>query len=678
MESQNENGNPALYLHREFELRAPKSATLLYAGLGLCVIYINGRRVGDAVLQSAFTDYRKSVLCEREDVTGLLLSGKNVIDVILGDGWYNQTAKDTWGFWRAEWRGARKLRLALIVGEETVLCSDTDWLMSAEGEIRSSSIRLGERHNCCKSIDWLRALPAVETEAPKGTLKICEMPPIRECEALDFVSCAPYSGGYLLDFGKSMAGYVRIEGNFPAGTIIKVRHGDRLENGRIDNTSNAQYIDNQVFEYQTDVYIADGTARVYFPLFVYHGYRYAEIEGLPEEPNKGSIKGISIHTDFARIGGFTCSDERLNTLYEMSIAASEANYVGIPTDCPHREKNGWTGDAQLSVEHYLLNYACEQNLLKWLEDIAEAQHKDGAVPCIVPTSGWGFDWGNGPAWDFALFALPRALKKYRGIENSVLQTAIRYHAFLETKSREHLVDWGLGDWNFPKCVPKDRIAPRELTSSCYYLEMTRLLAQWTGEMRYASLAEQIEGAIRQKYAGDTRMGSLACLTYFGIADRTEALLEALEANGWRYAAGILGVQYINNVLISHGHCDAFLRLLRTRGYPSFLEWADRGGTALWEDFEGTNSRCHQMYADLAAVLIKGVGGIRVRSAECVELCPDPVDLSSFEAHTALPSGTVSVAYASGAFTVRITGALEAVWTKDGGQILLKEGTHTLA
>ncbi len=674
---QHENGNPVLCLHRTFEVTETAPARVLYAGLGLSVVHINGRRVGDAVLQTAFTDYRKSVICAEEDVTALLRVGTNEIEVALGDGWYNQTAKDTWGFYHAEWRGERKLRLALFVGEKEVLCSDESWSVSTNGVIRESALRLGETHDCNRRIDWKTADRAIEHPAPAGRLKLCDMPPIRECECLDFVSCTDYGEGYLLDFGKNIAGYVRLNLQLPKGTTVRVIHGDRLENQRIDNESNAQYIKNENFSYQTDTYIADGETQCFFPLFAYHGFQYAEIEGLPDPPQKGEVQGISIHSDFRRIGSFRCSDADLNRLYDMSLAAAEANFQAFPSDCPHREKNGWTGDGQLSAEQYLLNYDCAQNLCKWLEDMAESQREDGAIPAIVPTAGWGFTWGNGPAWDFALFALPHLLKQYRGIENPVLQTAIRYHAFLQTKSVDDLVDWGLGDWNFPKCVPKDRIAPRELTSSCYYLQMTRFLAEWTGEEKYTELAERIGKAILAKYGNADQMGALAALTYFGLSDRTDALLESLEQAEYHYAAGILGVYYINNVLLAHGRCDVFLRLLRTRGYPSFLEWADRGGTALWEDFEGTNSRCHHMYSDIAAGMIKGVAGIRVLAADRVDICPDPVDLTEFEAMTELPAGRIAVAYREGKYQVEIPQGVRACFCKRDRRIELSAGVSEL-
>ncbi len=658
-QNQPECGNPALFLRREFELTEKAPARISYAGLGLSVVMINGRRVGDAVLETGFTDYRKSVIAASEDVGELLQVGKNVIEVMLGDGWYNQTAKDEWGFYQAPWRGARKLILSLTVGERVVLVSDTNWLASTEGFLRASAIRLGEVHDYRCRIDWTCAAHAILHEPPAGRLKYCEMPLIRECESLDFVSCTEYEGGWLLDFGKNIAGYARLYTILPAGGTVKLRHGDRLENGRIDNTSNAQYIGNAHFEYQTDTYISDGKQRSYHPHFAYHGFQYVEVEGLDHKPVKGEIQGISVHSDFCRIGHFRCSDERLNKLYEMSIASAEANFHAMPTDCPHREKNGWTGDAQLSIEQYLLNYECVQNFDKWLEDIAEAQREDGAIPCIVPTGGWGFRWGNGPAWDFALFAIPEAMERYRGYQNSVLPTAVKYFDYLEGKSEENLVRLGLGDWNYPKNVPVE-VAPLELIASCYYLQMSRLLARWTGEARYTKRAEAIRTAIDEKYADAPGMCAIAAMTYFDVRDRFEELLCELKKCDYHYRAGILGVQYVNRVLAERGRTDLILRLLRQKDYPSFLYWSELGGTALWEDFEGKNSRCHHMYSDIAAVLMRAVGGIRVLSPTEVCICPDHVDLDWFEVSTELPAGRVSVTYRDGSYTVELPDGVKQV------------------
>ncbi len=658
-QNQPECGNPALFLHREFELTEKAPARVEYAGLGLSVVWINGVRVGDAVLQTGFTDYRRSVITAREDVSELLQVGKNVIEVMLGDGWYNQTTRDEWGFSMAPWRGARKLILSLTVGERVALVSDTAWLASIDGFLRAGAIRLGETHDYRCHIDWTRAVHAIVHDAPAGRPKYCDMPPIRECERLNFVSCTKYEGGWLLDFGKNIAGYARLYAALPPGAAVKLRHGDRLENGRIDNTSNAQYIYNEDFEYQTDTYISDGEKRSYSPHFAYHGFQYVEVEGLEHAPARGEVQAISVHSDFRRIGRFQCSDERLNRLYEMSIASAEANFHAMPTDCPHREKNGWTGDAQLSIEQYLLNYDCVKNFGKWLEDIAEAQREDGALPCIVPTCGWGFHWGNGPAWDYALFALPEAMERYRGYKNAVLPTAVKYFNYLENKSVDNLVKLGLGDWNYPKNVPVE-VAPLELIASCYYLQMSRLLARWTGESRYTKRAEAIRTAIDVKYAAAPGMCAIAAMTYFGVRDRFDELLRELEICDYHYRAGILGVQYVNRVLTEKGRTDLILRLLRQKDYPSFLYWAEKGGTALWEDFEGKNSRCHHMYSDIAAVLMRAVGGIRVLSPTEVSICPDPVDLDWFEVSTELPAGRVSVAYRDGSYTIELPDGIKVI------------------
>lgn len=636
-EEQPENGNPAIYLRKTFEVKEKSPARVRYAGLGLSVVYLNGRRVGDAVLQCAFTDYRKRVLEAEEDVTGYLREGENELLVVLGDGWYNQTTRDEWGFFRAEWRAERKLLLTLTAGREKVV-TDGSWKVSAEGEIVRSALRLGETRDCRRKIDWDRAENAVVLPAPAGKLCLADFPPVRECETLDFASCTAYPGGYLLDFGKNIAGYVRIRAKEGR---IKVRHGDRLTEGRIDNASNAQYIYNKSFEYQTDTYILDGEERELNPEFAYHGFQYAEVEGLTRAPERGRVQAVSVHTDFRRIGKFRCSDERLNRLYEMSAASAEANFVGIPTDCPHREKNGWTGDMQLSAEMYLLTYACEKNLLKWLEDIADSQEPSGRIPCIAPTSGWGYDWGNGPAWDYALFELPDQLERYRGIPNRYRAVWEKYYGYLESRERDGLVKVGLGDWNYPKETEVE-VAPTELTDSCYYAKMGRMLGK---DVR------KTEKAIREKYGEARGMGALACLCYFGIAEKFEELLAEIERQEYRYKAGILGVKYVNRTLTERGRTDVLLRLLRAEGYPSFLNWSERGGTALWEDFEGKNSRCHHMYGDIAAELVRGVGGIRVKGPAEVEIRPDAAGLEWFEAETELPGGKVSVAYKNGGYSV---------------------------
>lgn len=618
-------GDPATVLRKTFDAAGTERTYLHVAGLGLFIAEINGKRVGRDVLNCPFTDYSESVLYATYDVTDLLRPKDNEIRVELGDGWYRQTARDEWGFSRAPWKDACKA-IVLIEGGASV-CSDESWTAAESGVTTASSLRLGERTDYGGK-ELVGEKNAVVLPPPKGKLKSMEEFPVRETEWIDFTGAKNYGGGVLYDFGTSVTGYVRIGKGF-SGRIL-VRYGDRLDGrGRIDNASNAQYV--YEGEYQTDFVAGDGR-REYSPKFTYHAFRWVEIEGLGEPLRKGELQAVFIRSSFERIGDFSCDSERLNRLYTLAVRSLECNFTGIPTDCPHREKNGWTGDMQLSAAAYLLNFDCAPNLYKWLEDVVEAQAEAGAIPCIVPTAGWGYDWGNGPAWDFALFEVPYRLWKIRGDGHAVgivYDACEKYLGFLRKKEEDGLIDWGLGDWNCPGDVGISA-CPVKLTSSCYYYESCRIFSEFSdylGERgkaeTYRNKAGDILSAIRREFLPGKEYGEsvtfLAALLYFGVTTDEEKtlaeLVALLEKLGYAACFGILGAKFTHNVLCRYGRQDVFLKMLGRSEYPSFGAWIEEGATSLWEDFEGKNSRNHHMFADVAAVMQTYLAGVGMREGK---------------------------------------------------------------
>ena len=204
------------------------------------------------------------------------------------------------------------------------------------------------------------------------------------------------------------------------GQKIEMLFGEHiLPNGQftVDNlTFNYAHFAHLPFYTQKDTYICKGEGiEEWSPSFTYHGYRYVLVSGITEEQaTKDLLQYRVMNTELNEIGNFSCSDPILNKLQKMVRVATLANFYHFPTDCPHREKNGWTADAALSVEHTLLNLTPENNYKEWEAHLCAALNEAGALPGIVPTGGWGFHWGNGPAWDQALLVIPYMLYKYRG------------------------------------------------------------------------------------------------------------------------------------------------------------------------------------------------------------------------------------------------------------------------
>ena len=204
-------------------------------------------------------------------------------------------------------------------------------------------------------------------------------------------------GRWIFDLGQNFAGKVRLTAYGPAGSEIVLRYCEDL-------TGDGQHVEQKHIsgfvrtgEFQTDKYIkkSDGPEE-WTPQFVYHGFRYVEAEGLPEELPGPCIMGLVMHTSFERTGHFECSDDTLMTIQRLCHWSSISNCQGVPTDCPHREKNAWTGDAGTVHDQLLLNYDAFLFLEKWLDDLCQSQRPNGSIPCVCPSTGWGYNWGNGP------------------------------------------------------------------------------------------------------------------------------------------------------------------------------------------------------------------------------------------------------------------------------------------
>ena len=615
-------GSAAAYYKKKFivtEVFDPAVVTICSAGLH--ELYINGIKAGDSVLEPAFTEYDKLALYSSYNVTELIKKGENTIEIILGDGWYNQTTRDTWGFYRAPWREYPKLALTFDCGEEHFE-SDESFSVSF-GMLKRTALRLGEEIDFNAERDYF---PVSLVPPVGGKLDRAFLPPIRECEILAPIAVYAGNNCTIYDFGVNIAGYISAFFKGKKGEKVRIEYSDRIKDGKCDNESNSMYIYNADKDYQTDICILSGKTDFYKPKFVYHGFRYVTVsEGVTAE----NVKAYFVHTDLVRGGEFKSSSNILNTLYDMSIRAILSNYHGFPTDCPHREKNGWTGDAQLSLETCVYNFDMYGAYKKWLDDILVSQRSSGQIPAIVPTCGWGYNWGSGPAWDAAFFKVIYALYYYYGDEKTAEKTypaLKKYYEYISTFACGGLISVGLGDWNYPRKI-SFKVCPRELTDTCYYVYMSEMLTFFAEKfapdeaLNYRLRAEETKKAILAKYSDEDSLTGLAALTYFGITDKTEEVVRYLENNGFVLHTGILGAKFVLSVLGKAGLTDLGVKLLSRTEYPSFGFWIKQGQTALCEDFELTNSLNHHMYSPVAEFMMRYICGIEVRQNGAVEFNP---------------------------------------------------------
>jgi alpha-L-rhamnosidase len=336
----------------------------------------------------------------------------------------------------------------------------------------------------------------------------------------------------------------------------------------------------------------------------------------------------------------------MNKLYNMSINSIYSNYHGFPTDCPHREKNGWTGDAQLSLETCLYNFDMAEAYRKWLNDFIDNQRLSGQISAIIPTCGWGFNWGSGPAWDIALFRISYAMKKYyndNAICKKMYPVMKKYFDYISSYVKNGLLAMGLGDWNYPKDI-KFKICPTELTDSCYYMLMAEILTEFSEIFEhektdyYNKISKNIKNSIKEKYSNkEESLTGMCALQYFRISNESQRILKYIEDNNYEPHAGILGVKFLLDVLGKIGRTDIALQILERTEYPSFGYWIKNGQTSLCEDFELTNSLNHHMYGYVSEFMMRYICGIEFENGmQKVVLSPNlpkKLDFASSEIDT---------------------------------------------
>lgn len=629
---------PAPFFRKVFDCLWEKinNSKVYICGLGYYELYLNGRRVGDHVLDPVVTQYDKRARYVVYDISGQLVSGKNVIGVILGNGWYNCHTPEVWNFDKAPWRDYPKLLLELEINGKTVVCSDESWKISS-GPIIFDGLRNGETYDARLEFNgWMSPdfddsgwKHGVKISGPGGVLQLQSMPP---CKVMQTLSAAKQrvlpDGSIVFDIGQNITGWARITASGKRGTELIIRYAEQLkDDGDIDQSRIAMFIKGG--DCQTDRYILKGSGReVWEPRFTYHGFRYLRISGISDDSRLEKVEGRLVHTAFERIGRFSCSNETLNRLQECTCWSYVGNFTGIPTDCPHREKNGWTGDAQLAAETGLINYSAAEAYRQWMDSFADVQRPSGQLPGIVPSTGWGFNWGSGPAWDSAFLLIPWYVHLYTGCDSAIrthYSSMKKYVDYCTSMATDHMVSFGLGDWRH---VDSSRISPVELTSTAYYYVDCVLLSKFAAingrtsdQRKYAKLAEKIRRAFNRRfYKGDGiyangEQTALACAVYQGLVEDSERdkvvakLAEAVKANGCKADFGILGAKYVPRALSDNGYADLAFKLITQPEFPGWAHWLKEGATTLWESWNGDSSLNHIMFGDISAWMYQYLAGI---------------------------------------------------------------------
>lgn len=644
------NLKPAPYFRQEIELKKKVVSARAYIAVGgLFELYVNGKMVGDHRLDPMYTRYDRRTLYVVHDVTKYLSEGKNAVGILLGNGWFNHQSTAVWYFDKAPWRARPKfcmdLRITYQDGTVQTISSGTSWKTSLSPVVLNS-IYTGEHQDanleqngwCTVGFNdskWVRAIP---TAVPSQNIVSQQLQPIRVTEVIPAKSIKKFADTlYVFNLGRNIAGVSKITLKGLPGTVLRVKHGERAyENGRVDQSNISVHYrpTDKLDPFGTDIYTLKGNVEETFsPHFNYKGFQYVEIlSSQPIELNINSLTGLFMHSDVPPTGKIESSNPILNKIWAAANNSYLSNLYGYPTDCPQREKNGWTGDGQIAVETGLYNFDGITVYEKWLADHRDEQQPNGVLPNIIPTSGWGYDWANGPDWTSSVAIIPWNIYLFYG-DNRLLQQTYdnikRYVDHISLISPENLTDWGLGDW-----IPVKSKASKELTSSCYYFADATILAKAAKMLgktddyeKYSTLAEKIKTAINIKFFNPSTgiyasglQTELAAPLFWGVVPEemkplvASKLAKQVEADLFHLDVGLLGTKALLNALSENGYAEVAYKVAAQETFPSWGWWMVNGATTLYENWpinaKSDISLNHIMFGEISAWYYKALGGIR--------------------------------------------------------------------
>jgi alpha-L-rhamnosidase len=641
---------PAAYFRKTVTpLKKIKSVRAYIAAAGLYELSINGKKVGNHRLDPVYTRFDRRNLYVTHDITTQLQNDENVVGVLLGNGWYNHQSTAVWYFHEAPWRArpafCMDIRITYEDGSVETIVTGKDWKTSLSPVIFNSIYTAEHYDSRLEQPGWNTTAfndsawkNIVYKAAPSSNITAQVLHPIRNVEKIPARSMNRINDTtYVFDLGRNISGVSEINVKGEAGTIIRLKHGERLyDNGRVDLSNiDVHYrpTDN-TDPFQTDILITNGSGmQTFMPRFNYKGFQYVEVtSNKPIELRKESLHGHFMHSDVPATGNIRSSNSTIDKIWWATNNSYLSNLFGYPTDCPQREKNGWTGDAHIAIETGLYNFDGISIYEKWMADHRDEQQPNGVLPSIIPTDGWGYEWGNGPDWTSTIAIIPWNIYLFYGdttILSDCYDNIKRYVDYIASLSPSGLTSWGLGDW-----VPVKSKSPVELTSSVYYFVDATILAKTAKLLdkqadfdKYSKLALTIKNALNQKYLntstgiyGSGKQTELSVPLYWRIVpdqliNKVAAnLAKQVEADSNHIDVGLLGTKAILNALSENGYADIAYKLAAQETFPSWGWWIKNGATTLYEnwpiDAKSDISMNHIMFGEIGAWFYKALGGIK--------------------------------------------------------------------
>ena len=638
-----------------------QEARLYIAGIGYYEASLNGKRIGNHVLDPGWTNYGKQILYSTYDVTPLIGSGENAIGVMLGNGYYNPLPMRIFKPLREYLTIGRpclkaQLRIRYTDGSVETICTDESW-KTTTGPVMRNNVYLGEQYdarneisgwNTCPFDDsrWKQAVPVAD--APAGQLTAQMQPPIREIEVINPVRMTETRPGeFVFDMGQNFAGVARIRVRGEKGSTVRIRYGEDIySDGSLNVMTSVAGQQKRVWDadwetagqpqtaWQEDVYTLKGEGEeIWSPRFTFHGFRYVEITGWPGRPSLSDVEGIRLSADLQRTGSFECSDPMLNRLDKVLDYTFRSNLFSVQSDCPAREKFGYGGDIVGTARTFCWFYDMENFYRKALHDFANDQRPEGGMTETAPYNGiadMGLGNDSGPiGWQLAFAFMQKQLYEYYGDLRTIkafYPTLRKQVEFLRSKAKENRIGTCINDHeSLEERVPA-------LFATAHYYHHVILLAEFaslTGRPKdaqeYSLLAADIKESFIKEFvkpgtgevANATQAAQAFALFYDLIPESEKEAVFAvfLKAIGkWdgHIASGIFGVPAILEVLRQNNRNDIAYEMVTKKDFPGWGHMLESGATTLWETWKYSDnvySQNHPMFGSVGEWFYQSLAGI---------------------------------------------------------------------
>jgi hypothetical protein len=632
-----DNTMPDPWFRKTFELPSSPAKGIIYvASVGYHELYVNGQRIGDAVLAPCTTDHRHRARYVTYDITRQLKRGNNVIGLWLGVSWSIFPPYQTNNLPRSPIVLAQA-NIRLADGTTGQVVTDGDWkthpspntllgvwdFMHYGGELYDA--RRDQPAWCEIAFDDSNWKP-VSLFHPDLVLSAEKTEPNRRVKEIKPISIREVTNGvYRVDMGVNYAGWFEMQVAGEPGGRIDFQFSER-ENEAMTHRLHSAYI------------IGDQRKGTFRNRFNYGVGRWVQISGLKQRPSLGQIRGWLVRTDYARAGGFDCDQKLLNQIYETALWTFENLSLGsYVVDCPQRERMGYGGDAHATTRTAMNNYSLGAFYTKWSEDWRDVQGADGNLPYTAPTY-WG---GGGPAWSGYCISLPWEMYRRYGdirILEENFATMQRWLSFLDTKAKgDTLTRWGgewdfLGDWLWPGAQGVNGDTRETLFfNNCYWVynlqtasKAADVLGNKDAAQAYRERADTVKRAVHQKFFNASEASYVNGFpAYLAIALLIELPPESVRGVVWQRLekeilvnrkghihAGITGGAFLFKTLLEQNRNDLLYTMVSKEDYPGWGDMLKRGATTFYEDWDCKLSYLHSSYLYAGSWFTEGLGGIR--------------------------------------------------------------------